>query len=267
MNRIDKKFKELKKQGKKAFIVYVTGGYPQMAATERLVLGLERSGVDLVEIGIPFSDPIADGPTIQRASEVALSRGATLAKLLKTVKNIRRRSVIPLVFMSYYNPIHKYGVKRFVNDASICGVDGIIVPDLPPEEGIDLLNAAKLKDFHVIFLASPTTTRERLKDIAKRSRGFIYYVSLTGVTGTRRRLSPDMRDNIKKIKSITDKPVCVGFGVSNEKQARLVAGIADGVIVGSAIIEVMERNSFDRALFEKVGRFASRLGRAIHSVQ
>lgn len=266
MNRIDKLFKNLKQQGKKAFIVYITGGYPRMSATEGLVLALERSGVDLVEIGIPFSDPIADGPVIQHASEKALAGGATLAKLLKVVKDIRRKSAIPIVFMSYYNPIYKYGVKDFVNSAAQAGADGVIVPDLPPEEGTFLLSAAKSKNFHVILLASPTSTAARLKDIAKRSRGFIYYVSLTGVTGTRKSLSPDIRENIRKIKSLTDKPVCAGFGVSDEKQARLVASIADGVIVGSAVIKVMERSSLNRPLLKVAGRFTQRLGKAVHSV-
>ncbi|MBU4377058.1 MAG: tryptophan synthase subunit alpha [Candidatus Omnitrophica bacterium] len=264
MNRIDKKFKELKKKKGKAFIAYITGGYPGMAATEKLVLCLEKSGVDLVEIGVPFSDPMADGPIIQYSSEVALAHGATLKKLLRSVENIRQRSAVPIVFMSYYNPIYRYGVEKFVNDASRCGVDGVIIPDLPLEEAAILTNAASGKKFSVIFLAAPTSTRERLKKIAKKSRGFIYYVSLTGVTGTRRRLAPDITKNIKSIKALTDKPVCVGFGVSNASQAKLAARVADGVIIGSAIIKIIEGLPAGQAFEGRVGRFAAGLAKAIH---
>lgn len=264
MNRIDKKFKELRKKGKKAFIVYITGGYPSMPDTESLVLELEKSGADLIEIGIPFSDPIADGPVIQSASEKALAKGATLRKILKSVERIRRKSSIPIVFMSYYNPIYKYGVQKFVIDASKCGVDGVIVPDLPPEESGGLLSAARRRNLALIFLASPTSTKKRLINIAKKSSGFIYYVSLTGVTGARKRLAPDIAGHIKRIKAFTDKPVCVGFGVSNERQARYISRVSDGVIVGSAIIKVIERFRRGNALRKGVGRFAAKLGRAVH---
>lgn len=264
MNRIDKLFKNLKKQGKKAFIAYITGGYPVVAATEKLVLRLEGSGVDMVEIGVPFSDPMADGPVIQYASEAALSRGATLKKLLRCAKNIRRRSAIPMAFMSYYNPLYRYGVEKFVNDASRCGVDGVIIPDLPPEEAGEIIRVAKARDFHVIFLASPTSTQARLKTIARKSNGFIYYVSLTGVTGTRKRLASDIALNIRRIKRLTDKPVCVGFGVSCEEQAKSLAHIADGVIAGSAIIKAIKRSCNVRNFEECAARFAAKLARAVH---
>jgi len=264
MNRIKNTFNKLKKQNKKAFIVYITGGYPNLSATGKLVLELEKSGVDVIEIGIPFSDPIADGLTIQKASERALSKGATLTKILRSVRNIRRKSDVPIVFMSYFNPIYKYGVKKFIRDASKCGVDGAIIPDLPPDEAGEIIRVSEAKDFCVIFLASPTSTQARLKTIAKKSNGFIYYVSLTGVTGTRKRLASDIAANIRRIKRLTDKPVCVGFGVSDENQARSIAHIADGVIVGSAIIKAIERFRKVRNLEKGVAHFAAKLARAIH---
>lgn len=264
MNRIKKRFNKLKKRRRKAFIVYITAGYPSLSLTERIVLELERAGVDIIEIGVPFSDPMADGLTIQKSSERSLEVGTTLEKILKSVKKIRKKSQIPIVLMSYLNPVYCYGVKKFVKDAVRCGVDGAIFPDLPPEEALEFEKAAKGKDFYIIFLASPTSTTERIKAIAKHSKGFIYYVSLTGVTGARETLPPHISRNIKKIKRITGKPVCVGFGVSNERQARLISRVADGVIVGSAIINVIRRYERKSTLDKAVGEFASRLAKAIH---
>lgn len=264
MNRIINKFKILRKEKKKALIVYITGGYPNLSATERLVPELEMSGVDIVEIGIPFSDPIADGPVIQKASEAALSKGATLRKILQCVENIRKKSDIPVVFMSYFNPIYRYGIEKFVKDALRCGVDGAIIPDLPIEEAEEIIKIANRNKFCMIFLASPTSTLSRLRTIAGKSEGFIYYVSLTGVTGTRDALTGGIAANIRKIKRFTNKPVCVGFGVSNEKQAKEISRIADGVIVGSAIIKSIEKFSKKQGLEKSVGRFAAGLARAVH---
>jgi len=264
MNRIKDTFNRLKKAHKKALIVYITGGYPNLSATERLVPELERSGVDIIEIGIPFSDPIADGPVIQKASEAALGKGATLRKILGSIVKIRKKSDVPIVFMSYFNPIYRYGVENFVKDASKCGVDGAIIPDLPTEEAEEIIKIAKRDKFCMIFLTSPTSTIGRLKTIARKSEGFIYYVSLTGVTGTRDALAGDIAANIRKIKRFTDKPVCVGFGVSNERQAREIAAIADGVIVGSAVIKFIEKFHKKRDLERSVGRFAARLAKAVH---
>lgn len=264
MNRIKRTFNKLKKNKKKAFIVYITAGYPTLSRTERIVLELEKSGVDIIEIGVPFSDPIADGPTIQKSSERSLSAGTTLEKILKSVKNIRKKSQIPIVLMSYLNPVYRYGIKKFVKDAAQCGVDGAIFPDLPPEEAGEFEKASRAEDFYIVFLASPTSTPERIKAIAKHSKGFIYYVSLTGVTGARDHLTPYISRNIRKIKRITDKPVCVGFGVSNEKQARIISSIADGVIVGSAIIDIISKYGRKGKLDKAIGQFASRLAEAIH---
>lgn len=264
MNRIKKRFNRLKKARTKAFIVYITAGYPTLPATERIVLELEKAGVDIIEIGVPFSDPMADGLTIQKSSEKALDAGTSLEKILKSVRNIRKKSQIPIVLMSYLNPVYCHGIKKFVKDAVKCGVDGAIFPDLPPEEADEFEKAAKGKNFYIIFLASPTSTPERIKAIAKHSKGFIYYVSLTGVTGARDNLAPYISKNIRRIKRITGKPVCVGFGVSNEKQARIISSVADGVIVGSAIIDVIRKYERKNTLGKVVGQFASRLAEAVH---
>lgn len=265
MNRITKKFNSLKKRNKKAFIVYITAGYPSLAATERLVLELEKSGADIVEIGVPFSDPMADGLTIQKSSEKSLRRGTNLKKILKSVENIRRKSSIPIVLMSYLNPVYRYGLQKFIRDAVSSGVDGAIFPDLPVEEAREFEEAAKGEEFCVIFLASPTSTAERIKAVARHSKGFIYYVSLTGVTGARKRLAPHLSSDVGRIRRITNKPVCVGFGVSNERQARDIAKIADGVIVGSALINVISKYERNKALYRAVGNFSARLANAVHS--
>ncbi|MBL7156699.1 MAG: tryptophan synthase subunit alpha [Candidatus Omnitrophica bacterium] len=263
MNRIDKLFTKLKKQRKKAFIVYITAGDPDLKKTGKLVAELEKNGVDLVELGIPFSDPLADGPTIQRASQRAILSGANIKSILQMVHSVRKKVKLPLVFMTYYNLVSHYGIKNFVKDSKNAGVDGVIVPDLPPEEAKELIGAAKKRDFATVFLAAPTSTKKRLKNIAAKSRGFIYYVSLTGVTGTRTRLPSDIIKNVKRLKKITKKPVCVGFGVSNPKQARRISHLADGVIVGSAVIKVIEENAKSKDLYKKVSKFTNSLRKGI----
>jgi len=263
MNRILKTFTILKKKKKKALIAYITAGYPSLPATEKIVLELEKSGVHIVELGVPFSDPMADGLTIQKSSEKSLARGTTLKKILRTVLKIRQRSRIPIVLMSYLNPLYRYGLAPFVKDAVRSGVDGVIVPDLPAEEAHEFEDAVRGMDFSLIFLASPTSTSKRIRAIARHSKGFIYYVSLTGVTGARKTLPSHIARNIKKIKDITDKPVCVGFGISNEEQARRISRLADGIIVGSAIINVIARFSASKRLAREVGKFTSRLAKAI----
>jgi tryptophan synthase alpha chain len=264
MNRIKKTFNRLKKENSKAFITYITAGYPSLSATEEIVLELEKAGADIIEIGMPFSDPMADGLTIQKSSEKSLRKGTTLKKVLTSVKNIRKKSQIPIVLMSYLNPVYRYGIKRFVKDAVRCGIDGVIFPDLPVEEASEFEKASRAKDFYIIFLASPTSTQERIKAIARYSKGFIYYVSLMGVTGARDYLAPNISRKIKKIKCVTDKPICVGFGISDEKQARIISRLADGVIVGSAIVNVITKYEKKSILGKAVGRFASRLAKAIH---
>jgi tryptophan synthase alpha chain len=263
MNRIDKKFRDLKRTGRKAFIAYITAGDPTIAMTEKIALALEAAGVDIIELGIPFSDPIADGPTIQAASQRALTKGASLKKIFAMVGGLRKKTQLPIVFMTYYNPIFRFGPERFFKTCREAGVDGVIIPDLPIEEAGDAVKAGKKNGVSVIFLTAPTSPMARIKDIAKRSEGFIYYVSLTGVTGARKRLPPEVLSNVRAIKAITGKPVAVGFGISDAKQARAIAKAADGVIVGSAIVSIIGE---DRDIIAKVSRLARSLAVAINSV-
>lgn len=266
MNRIDKKFNELRQSRKKAFIAYITAGDPNLAVTKELVPVLRESGVDIVELGIPFSDPLADGPTIQEASQRALKNKVTLKRIFKVVRRLRNKTDIPIAFMTYYNPVLKYGVERFAKDCRINGVDGVIVPDLPSEEAKDLIRFAKRYGVSTINLVTPTSTHKRIKDIVKNSTGFIYYVSLTGVTGARKRLPSEISLKVREIKSITNKPICVGFGISNPYQARQIAKVSDGVIVGSAIVKVIEKNLKAKNLVSKVSQFSKRLAMAVHNV-
>ncbi len=262
MNRIDSVFKKLKILRKKAFIAYITAGDPDLSLSGRLALLLEKSGADIIELGIPFSDPIADGPTIQAASYRALSKKASLVKIFALVEKIRKDTEIPLVFMTYYNPVLKYGLARFFASCKRTGVDGVIVPDLPVEESGELVRLGKKTGVRTIFLVAPTSTKDRIREIVRRSSGFIYYVSSTGVTGTRKSLPSDMIKKVRLIKSMTKKPVAVGFGVSDPKQAKLIAKTADGVIVGSAIVRIIAEKG--NAL-PKVYLFAKSLAGAIHN--
>ncbi len=266
MNRIDKKFGELKKAKKKALLAYITCGDPNLKTTERLIQVLEKSGVDLIELGIPFSDPLADGPTIQAASERALEHSVNVKDAMRLVRSIRERSEIPILFMTYYNPVLKYGLGRFTRDCGKSGVDGVIVPDLPYEEAGGLMRFSKRLDLKTVFLLAPTSTRDRIANVARCSTGFIYYVSLTGVTGARKKLPKELIGNLKRLKRMTPKPVCVGFGISKPDQARELARFCDGIIVGSAIIKVIEKNLRKKKLFEEVELFVQGLARAIHNV-
>jgi tryptophan synthase alpha chain len=266
MNRIDRKFKELKKEKKKAFIAYLTAGDPNLDMTKKIVRTLDSAGVDIVELGIPFSDPLADGPTIQAASHRALQKRVTLSKVFSMVKDLRRTTTVPIAFMTYYNPVLRYGIAAFIRDCARIGVDGVIIPDLPYEEAGDLIRFGKKSGIATIFLAAPTSTRRRIKDIAKNSTGFIYYVSLTGVTGARKKLPSEVVAKVKSIKLITRKPVAVGFGISLPGQARDIAKASDGVIIGSAIVKIIEDNQKNnKALLSKVSYFSKILARAIHS--
>lgn len=255
MNRIEKRFRALKRKNKKAFIAFITAGYPNLKTTKKLILEFDRIGVDIVEIGVPFSDPLADGPVIQESSQAALRNKVTLSKILDLVKELRRHTDMPLALMSYYNPIFCFGEERFTGKAGASGVDGLIIPDLPPEESRGLVKSARKNKLDVVSFISPTTSRKRMKRIAGVSGGFIYYVSLTGVTGARAKLPLDLQKQISAIKKITAKPVCVGFGVSNASQVSRVYQIADGVIVGSAIIKKIKENLNKKDLIEKVSRF------------
>ncbi len=257
MNRIEGKFNQLRKQHKKAFIAFITAGYPSLTVTARLVKEFDRIGVDIVELGVPFSDPMADGPIIQEASKAALDKKINLEDIFRLVRSVRKTAVVPICLMTYYNPVFCYGEARFVKDAVAAGVDGVIIPDLPPEEAVGFIQQAALKNLDTIFLAAPTSTAQRLKLISKVSRGFIYYVSLTGVTGPRASLPMDLGRQIKIIKKITSKPVCVGFGVSRRQQVEKLNKISDGVIVGSAIVRKIKENISRPDLVKKVSGFIS----------
>ena len=259
MSRIDKKFKELKKNNKKAFIAFITAGYPNLKITEKLIYELDKIGVDILELGVPFSDPMADGPVIQEASGEALKKNTHLIDILNLVKKVRRGVKIPICLMTYYNPVFCFPDKKFISKAKESGVDGVIIPDLPPEEGKPFIKAANLAGLDTICFVSPTSSAKRIKFITRVSKGFIYYVSLTGVTGERNELSRDIREKTNLIRKYTAKPVCVGFGVSTYAQAREIRRFADGVIVGSAIVKKIKENLGSADLIKKVSNFVKSL--------
>lgn len=257
MNRIERKFKELRRANRKAFIAYIMAGDPDLRKTYELVLELEKRGVDIIELGVPFSDPIADGPTIQKAGQRALANKTNLIQILSLVSGLRKKTQIPIILMTYFNILFRYGVDKFVKDAKKNGADGIIVPDLIPEEAGDLVRIAKENDFATIFLASPTSNRERLEKVIQASKGFIYYVSLTGVTGVRESLPAEIKKYVLRIKRLTTKPVCVGFGVSRPKQIKQIFEFSDGAVVGSAIVDVIEKNLNKPEIVKKTGELIS----------
>jgi tryptophan synthase alpha chain len=240
MSRIGLRFAELEQAGKKALITFITAGDPDLSVTEEMILRLEQSGADLIELGVPFSDPMADGPTIQLASERALASGTTLPKILSMVKSVRSRTQVPLILMGYYNPIFTYGIERFVADASAAGVDGVLVVDLPPEEAGEFKKAASSLGLDIIFLLTPTSDAARIATVSRMGSGFIYYVSVTGVTGTRGEIAPSVITEASMIKKQLSLPMVVGFGISDPVQAGRVASVADGVVVGSAIVKLFE---------------------------
>ena len=237
MSRILSVFNE---SGHIALIPYVTVGYPSIEATLKVVPLLASSGCDIVELGIPFSDPLADGATIQKASFYALKNGVTLQLCLDVAKQLSHKVNIPLVFMTYVNPVFSYGLEEFCSACTGSGIDGLIIPDLPPEEGSELEAITQRQSLDLIYLLAPTSTEERIRLVAERSRGFIYLVSVTGVTGVRDRLPRNLKAFVTKVRKVATQPLCVGFGISTPEQARQVARIADGVIVGSRIIQLME---------------------------
>lgn len=259
MSRIDKTFKALKLAKKKAFIAFIAAGDPDLKTTADLVIALANAGTDIVELGIPFSDPLADGPTIQAAFERALKKGVNIEKILKMVSQVRKFSQVPIALMTSYNPIFHYGEAKFIKDAKAAGIDGVIVPDLPPEEAKTLILLAKKADVSTVFFFSPTTASHRVKKISDASTGFIYYVSLTGVTGARTALPTDLIEKIKKAKRSTKKPVCVGFGISTPEQVKSISAVSDGVIVGSAIVKEIEKHQNAPDMVDRVAQFVKHL--------
>jgi len=264
MNRIAKKFADIRKKKMKAFVAYITCGDPRLSVTENLIIEFEKRGVDMIELGVPFSDPLADGTTIQRASQRALRNKISLGDILGLVRSLRKKNVeIPLVLFSYYNPVYKYGVKKLARDLDASGLDGVIIPDLPPEEGKTLEVELAKYGLDMAYLIAPTSSPQRVKMIARESNGFIYYVSRTGTTGRKKTLAKDIRQKISQIRRVTRKPVIVGFGISNPEQVRMISGMAaDGVVVGSAIIDVIEKNLGKKDLVKRAGNFVQRLARA-----
>ena len=234
-----------------ALIPYITVGYPSVETTLKVVPLLANSGCDIVELGIPFSDPLADGTTIQQASYQALLQGVTPRLCFEVAQELRRQVEIPLVFMTYYNPVLRFGLEKFCSKCSGVGIDGLIIPDLPPEEGEELEQSTRRHEIDLIYLLTPASTEERITLVASRSSGFIYLVSLTGVTGPRDILPKKLEGFVAKVRERTQKPLCVGFGISTSQQARRIAKVADGVIVGSRVIQLIK----DDASLEKVGSF------------
>jgi len=259
MNRINKKFQELKDQKQKAFIAFITAGDPDLKTTEDLVVAFEGVGVDIIELGIPFSDPLADGPIIQASFHRALNKGTTVKKILETVKHIRLKTSIPIALMSSYNPILHFGEEKFIKACVQAGVDGLIIPDLPPEESKTLRQAAEHHDIATIFFVAPTSEDARIRANTKASSGFVYYVSVTGTTGARQAVALSVVKQVKRIKRFTTKPVCVGFGISTPQQVKDIGGTADGVIVGSAIVKRIEEYKGQPDMVSKVSRYVRSL--------
>lgn len=263
MGRIGKKFEALRARNEKALIVYVTAGDPSLEITKKLILEMEKSGVDIVEIGVPFSDPTADGPVIQAASQRALKAGATLSGVLKMVAEVRRASQIPIVLFGYFNPIFAYGVDKFAHAASQAGVDGILVVDLPPEEASELRNHTDTVGIDFISLVAPTTGKARLKTILRGATGFLYYISITGVTGTAAPKIDDIARELGKIRKLTKMPLAVGFGITNAEQAKEIGAIADGIVIGSALVKMIDDHQNDKDLLKMVSAYVRSIKNAL----
>jgi tryptophan synthase alpha chain len=262
MSRIDQTFRRLRNQDQKALIPFVVAGDPDLKVTEALVCEMAERGADIIELGVPFSDPLADGPTIQNGSHRALKNGTSVEEIFNLAKRLKGITS-PLVLMTYYNPAFQYGLKAFAKECRRGGVDGVIIPDLPPEEAGPWVKEARKMDLDTIFLIAPTSPLDRIKKISRLCRGFIYSVSVTGVTGVRRGLPEGLEGSIRKIREQSEKPIALGFGISGPKQVREIIRYVDGVIVGSAIVKIIEENLGHPNLIGKVGDFVSSLTRAL----
>ncbi|HEY1173567.1 MAG TPA: tryptophan synthase subunit alpha [Verrucomicrobiae bacterium] len=263
MNRIEARFASLRESGKKGFVAYIGSGDPHLEATRQLAIAFDQAGVDVLELGVPFSDPLADGIVNQMAAQRGLESGTTPAKLLTTIAAIRKESQIPIVLYVYYNLLHKRGLKQFIDDCAQAGVDGLLVLDLPPEESDNyeqLMSAAGLNN---IYLIAPTTPESRMEIIAKRAKGFIYYISREGVTGMQETVADNIASMTAKIRKYTKLPIAVGFGISTPDQARLVASNAEAIVVGSAIVNQIAQNGKEVNLAPKVAGFVKTLVDAI----
>jgi tryptophan synthase alpha chain len=263
VNRIIERFAQLKQARQKGFVVYIGAGDPNLAATRQLALAFDQAGVDVLELGVPFSDPLADGLVNQLAAQRGLESGTTPAKVLDTVKEIRKESQIPIVFYIYFNLLHRYGFKKFIEDAARAGVDGLLVLDLPPEESGNYETMMRDAGLCVIYLVAPTTPNERIELIVKRGTGFIYYVSREGVTGMQAKVSATIADMTAKIRAHTQLPIAVGFGISNPEQARTVAASAEAIVVGSAIVNQIAQHGQSKELVPRVTEFVKSLVDAV----
>jgi len=241
MNRIDLLFKRLKRERKKALIPFITAGDPDLATTRDLVFTLEECGAHIIELGVPFSDPLADGPVIQAASLRALRQGIDLKRILALVEEVRQRTDIPLILMTYYNPVYRFGLEEAACQASKAGVDGFIIPDLPPEEAGEWRESARANNLDAIFLVAPNTPLSRARFIASKTSGFLYAVSVTGITGKRKGIPEGLTDYLRMLRGVTDKPIAVGFGISSPSLVKDIRPLSDGVIVGSALVDLLAR--------------------------
>lgn len=262
MDRLNQRFAALAGQNRKALVTFITAGDPDLATTEEMIPLLESAGADIIELGMPFSDPMADGPTIQLSSERALHAGTTLEDILAMLGRVRLTSAVPIILMGYLNPIHAYGYERFTRDAAAAGVDGVLLVDMPPEESEPFLRFADEAGLKVIFLLTPTSDEERIATVAALGRGFVYYVTVTGVTGARQDVSTTLERELAGIRDRVTLPIVAGFGVSTPEQAARVASLTDGVVVGSAIVKLFQQYE-GASLRNEVRRFVASLKQAI----
>ncbi len=260
---ISETFREAGARGESAFVSFITAGFPDKAVFQESLIALDKAGSDVIEVGLPFSDPVADGPVIQLAAKQALDNGTTTAGSLEMVKEVRSEIKAPIVAMTYYNPILRMGNERFASFASDSGISGVIIPDLPPEEADDWMAAARDNDLDTIFLTSVTSPKSRKEMVAALTKGFLYYVSMTGVTGSDLSLPKETLEDIKAMREISKAPVAVGFGISTPEQAATVAKVADGVIVGSALIRKLMEKDSPKDQVETVSKLATSLKSAL----
>jgi len=266
MNRIETRLAELRRAGKKAFVVYIGAGDPDLAATRQLALAFDQAGVDILELGVPFSDPLADGLVNQLAAQRGLESGTTPPRLLETIAAIRRESQTPIVLYIYFNLIHKVGMERFITDAARAGVDGLLVLDLPPEASENYETLMRQAGLSHIYLIAPTTPEDRMELIVKRGSGFIYYISREGVTGMQSQVATNLSEQVAKIRAHTPLPIVVGFGISDPEQAKIVAQNADGCVVGSAVVNQIAQHGKSPELVAKVAAFVKSLGDAVKTI-
>lgn len=259
MSRISKTFEKLKLENKKGFIPFITAGDPDLQTTRELIIELARAGATVIELGVPFSDPMADGPVIQRASERALRHGLGLVQVLEAAAQARKEIDIPIVLFSYFNPLLQFGIENLADHMKRAGVDGILVTDLVPEEAVEFATILRARDLDMIFLAAPTSTDARLQMISERASGFIYAVSRAGVTGAQAEMSAEAEELVARVRRLSDLPVAVGFGISTPEQVRDVWRYADAAVVGSAIVAEVERSASPAEAISRVGKFARRL--------